>query len=267
MRGADRGVVLGLHRSGPDRDLLEHALSLGVRGLDTAYNYRGFTSHRALGRVAADLLGEFTLSTKVGYFPSGGSGERSVHSLEPARLQAAIEQSAHDLGRSPDVVFLHNPELTLSGLGVAQARDRLAAACAVLAEAVRSGACGAWGIATWDPRPVAAIIEQGAPGIQPGALLLRAGLSVAAPILSAAEWLCRALDVAPQSCWGMSPFGGSTTDPAWSAVDLRAFLATDADCSTPQAAFRLAYELPRVARVAVGTSNPAHLRELAAGVG
>ncbi|MGH3620700.1 MAG: hypothetical protein ACRDQ5_02795, partial [Sciscionella sp.] len=62
-------------------------------------------------------------------------------------------------------------------------------------------------------------------------------------------------------------FGGSTTDPAWSAVDLRAFLATDADCSTPQAAFRLAYELPRVARVAVGTSNPAHLRELAAAVG
>jgi pyridoxine 4-dehydrogenase len=64
----------------------------------------------------------------------------------------------------------------------------------------------------------------------------------------------------------MSPFGGSAADPAWSAVDLRAFLAADTDCSTPQVAFRLAYELPRVARVAVGTSNPAHLRELAAAV-
>jgi pyridoxine 4-dehydrogenase len=124
----------------------------------------------------------------------------------------------------------------------------------------RSGMCGKWGLATWDPRHLVAVIEQSAPGIQPDALLLRAGLSVAAPILSAAEWLCRVLDVAPQWCWGMSPFGGSAADPAWSAVDLRAFLAADADCSTPQAAFRLAYELPRVARVAVGTSNPAHLR-------
>lgn len=62
----------------------------------------------------------------------------------------------------------------------------------------------------------------------------------------------------------MSPFGGGMADPAWSAVDLRAFLKSDVDCSTPQVAFRLAYELPCVARVAVGTGNPAHLRELAA---
>jgi len=45
-------------------------------------------------------------------------------------------------------------------------------------------------------------------------------------------------------------------------VDLHTFLAADQECSTRQAAFRLAYELPCVARVAVGTSNPAHLREL-----
>lgn len=209
------------------------------------------------------MLGEFTVSTKVGYFPSG-TGERPVHSLDPDRLRTAVERSAHELGRSPDLVFLHNPELALSGLGPAESCDRLAAAGAALAGAARSGICGAWGIATWDPRPLAAAVERDTSHIQPGVLMLRAGLSVAAPMLSAGENVCRILDVAPERRWGMSPFGGSTTDPAWSAVDLRAFLAADQDCSTPQAAFRLAYELPPVARVAVGTSSPVHLRDLVA---
>lgn len=232
-----------------------------MRGIDTAYNYRGFTSHRALARVAADLVGEFTLSTKVGYFPSD-SGGRSVHSLEPARLRAAVDRSVHELGRTPDVVFLHNPEVALSGLTADEAHDQLIAACAVLADAVTAGACGSWGIATWDARPVAATLEQSASGIQPGALLLRAGLSVAEPILVAGETLCRVLNVPPQRRWGMSPFSGSTADPVWSAIDLGAFLAAYETVSAPQAAFRLAFELPSVTRVAVGTSNPKHLRDL-----
>ncbi|MFD6072865.1 aldo/keto reductase [Amycolatopsis lurida] len=234
-----------------------------MRGIDTAYNYRGFTTHRALARTAADLLGEFTLSTKVGYFP-GGSGERPVHSLDPARLRAAVERSASELDHRPDVVFLHNPELALSGLGPAESYDRLAAACAVLSEAAQSGLCGAWGVATWDPRPVVAAVEYDVSGIRPEVVLLRAGLSVAAPILNAGTSLCQRVGVASNHRWGMSPFAGNTADTAWAALDLRAFLAADQACSTPQAAFRLAYELPVVTRVAVGTSSPAHLRELVA---
>ncbi|MGH3972075.1 MAG: hypothetical protein ACRDS9_01925 [Pseudonocardiaceae bacterium] len=72
------------------------------------------------------------------------------------------------------------------------------------------------------------------------------------------------LAVALDRRWGMSPFGGSTTDEAWRAVNLSAFLLTDQPVSTPQAAFRLAYELPAVTQVAVSTNNPAHLRELVA---
>ncbi|KFU77795.1 Predicted oxidoreductase [Amycolatopsis lurida] len=234
-----------------------------MRGIDTAYNYRGFTTHRALARTAADLLGEFTLSTKVGYFP-GGSGERPVHSLDPARLRAAVERSASELDHLPDVVFLHNPELALSGLGPAESYDRLAAACAVLSEAAQSGLCGTWGVATWDPRPVVAAVEYDVSGIRPEVVLLRAGLSVAAPILNAGTSLCQRVGVASHHRWGMSPFAGNTADTAWAELDLRAFLAADQDCSTPQAAFRLAYELPGVTRVAVGTSSPAHLRELVA---
>ncbi|SFQ29539.1 Aldo/keto reductase family protein [Amycolatopsis rubida] len=185
-----------------------------------------------------------------------------MHSLDPARLREAVERSADDLGRSPDVVFLHNPELGLSGRSGKEAHDRLADASAVLASAVAAGSCGTWGIATWDARPVAEAIERSASGIQPGALLLRAGLSVAEPILAAGETLCRVLGVPSECRWGMSPFSGSTADPVWSALDLGAFLAAEAEVSTPQAAFRLAYELPPVTRVAVGTSNAEHLRDL-----
>jgi hypothetical protein len=96
----------------------------------------------------------------------------------------------------------------------------------------RGRLCGAWGIASWDPRPVANAINSDLP---PAVLLLRAGLSVAAPTLTAAEKLCRTLDIPPEGRWGISPVGGSTTDPAWDAVSL--------------AAFRLEFELPQVTRV------------------
>jgi pyridoxine 4-dehydrogenase len=128
----------------------------------------------------------------------------------------------------------------------------LAAACNALAETVAAGLCRAWGIASWDPRSVVKVIDEDAPGIQPRVLLLRAGLSVAHPVLSAGEQVCRVLGVAPDCRWGMSPFGGSTSSEAWHAANLGAFLQPEQRCSTLQAAFRLAYELPPVSHVAVG---------------
>ena len=126
------------------------------------------------------------------------------------------------------------------------------------------GWCGGWGIASWDPRPVATAVEFDTSAVRPDVVLLRAGLSVAAPILRAGERLCDAMGVAASHRWGMSPFAGSTADTTWTALDLRAFLAADQRCSTLQAAFRLAFELPSVTRVAVGTSSLDHLRELVA---
>ena len=52
MRAADRRVTLGPYRVRPDRDLLRHALKLGVTAIDTAYNYDHFTSHRTLRQFA-----------------------------------------------------------------------------------------------------------------------------------------------------------------------------------------------------------------------
>jgi hypothetical protein len=147
------------------------------------------------------------------------------------------------------VVFLHNPEHTLRELPADKARDQLGTACLVLAGAAAARLCGAWGIASWDPRPVLDAVHPTAADLAPAALLVRAGLSVSAPVLNAAEELCRTLDVPSEGRWGMSPFGGNGNDPAWQAVNLAAFLPPGQRASTAQTAFRIAYQLPAVTRV------------------
>ena len=66
---------MGLHRSGPDRSLIQAALDLGVDRIDTAYNYAGGASLRLLRSRAGDLLEWLRVSTKVGFFASPGHVE------------------------------------------------------------------------------------------------------------------------------------------------------------------------------------------------
>ncbi|MGW6393073.1 aldo/keto reductase [Streptomyces sp. NPDC055103] len=242
MRTTDRDVVLGLYRSGHARDVLEAASDLGVARLDTASNYLHHRSHEALRTVVGDLLPKFSVSTKVGYFPAG-------HSLAPARLRAAVEQAAKELGREPDAVLLHNPEHSHPDA------EALAQACAVLADAAMTGLCGGWGVSSWDPRP---LVDLDAP--RPDVLMVRSGLLVGVDVLEAAEALVARWR--PSQVWGMSPFGGSTTEAVWGKFDPRIFLRDSPLATRVQAAFRSAYGLPRVDALAVGTDNVDHLREL-----
>lgn len=242
MRTADGNVILGLYRSGHPRDVLEAAADLGVACLDTASNYHRHRSHEVLKAVASDLLPKFTVSTKVGYFP----GE---HSLAPARLRAAVEQAAKDLGREPEVVLLHNPENSHPDAEI------LAHACTVLADAAQTGLCGGWGVSSWDPRP---LVDLDAPC--PDVLMVRAGLLVGVGVLEAVEALVARWR--PGQVWGMSPFGGSTTEAVWEKFDPRIFLRDSPSATRVQATFRSAYGLPRVDAVAVGTENADHLEEL-----
>ncbi|MEU6090568.1 aldo/keto reductase [Streptomyces sp. NPDC047085] len=256
MRGADPRVVLGLHRSRHERRLLTGALDLGVIALDTSTNYLGFSSHRVLARTAGDLLPKFTISTKVGYFLGPDGVE---HSLDPVRLRAAVEQAAEDLGREPDLVFLHNPEHSLRE-AASHHRDVLAQACTALDDATTEGLCAAWGVASWDPSPVLSLIDATAP--RPSVLMVRAGLLVGGRTLDAAEALIQAWDLGDGDVWGMSPFGGSTGAPVWARIDPRVFLRDRSRLSRVQAAFRAAYHLPKVDSIAVGTDEPTHLGEL-----
>ncbi|MEU5738563.1 aldo/keto reductase [Streptomyces tendae] len=256
MRDPDPRIVLGLHRSRHERRLLTGALDLGVTAIDTSANYLGFRSHEVLARTAGDLLPKFTLSTKVGYYPGVG---RVEHSLDPARLHAAVEHAVRDLGREPDLVFLHNPEHSLPAEST-RSRDLLAAACAALSRAAGKGLCGAWGVATWDPTSLPPLIEPTTP--KPSVLMLRAGLLVGSRTLDAADALTTAWGLDRASVQGMSPFGGSVRAPVWSRINPRVFLRNGAGLSRTQAAFRVAYRLPQVSSMAVGTDEPAHLGEL-----
>jgi pyridoxine 4-dehydrogenase len=195
-----------------------------VTALDTAYNYQRFGGHRALADAAGDLLDRFEISTKVGFFTDG-------HSLDPARLHAAVEQAASDLGRIPDTVLLHNPECSPGGFQ---------RACDTIRALRDTELCRAWGVSTWDPRRLLAVAQEARPDV----LMVRAGLTVPAVVLDAAEDVVAALR--PERVWGMAPFGGDSADPIWSSVDTELFLTPGQQASRLGAALAAAFAIPSV---------------------
>lgn len=199
-----------------------------------------------LAETAADLLPQFTITTKVGFFPDG-------HDLHPARLRAAVDQAACDLGRVPDTVLIHNPECSL--------RD-YPGACDALAGAQADGLCGAWGISTWDPRPLLTAPMRLA---RPQVLMTRAGLTVPTNVLDAGDALAHRTGAAAR--WGMAPFGGRTGSAIWIAVDTTLFLAPGQKSTALQSGVAAAFHIPPVTQLAIGTSQPRHLAELAHGAG
>lgn len=190
-------------------------------------------------------MNRFEISTKVGFFPDG-------HSLQPTRLRTAVEQIVSELGRIPNTVLLHNPECA--------PRD-LHRACEALAAMRDAGLCHTWGMSTWDPRPLVEVADDLAVDV----LMVRAGLTVPAPVLDAAEQLATALHA--KHLWGMAPFGGNATDTVWTTVDTSLFLTADQQATRLAAAFAAAFAIPTVERIAVGASRADHLAELAAARG
>ncbi|WP_370652805.1 aldo/keto reductase [Frankia sp. Cj5] len=264
MHRADRRIVLGLYRTRHRRDILEAALELGIRDIDTAFNYADFSSHAQLSAIIPDLLPEFHLSTKVGFFPS--STEHSEHSLEPVRIRRAAEMSADALGCIPDVIFLHNPERGVKAAGDSRGRDLFLEAAQTLDEAAKSGVCAAWGISTWDARPLVDVLGGHLPDStpRPAHLMHRSGVLASPAVWEAADTFAGLLRVDVRNRWGMSPFGGDTRLPFWGDLNLASLLSTrpPSDIAAPQVAFRLAYELPPVARVAVSVNGLNHFTQL-----
>ncbi|MFE9997494.1 aldo/keto reductase [Streptomyces avermitilis] len=244
MRTADRRIALGLYQTGHTRQLLEGALEHGVTDLDTAFNYHQFASHRTLAAIADDLLPAFTISTKVGYFPDG-------HDLDPVRLRAAVEQSAEELGRTPDTVLLHNPESSVDGF---------ATACAVLLEMREAGLCENWGLSTWDPR---SLLDASWEIPRPDVAMVRAGLTVSAGILRAVDELVDRARIT--ELWGMAPFAGTADSSIWQTVDTSTFLVSGQQFSALQAGVAAGFAIPEVTRLAVGTSHVEHLAEAVGG--
>jgi pyridoxine 4-dehydrogenase len=204
------------------------------------------------------------ISTKVGFFHSGGN---ISHSLEPQVLLSAIHQFSNDLGRTPNLIFLHNPERTLSLLGDDQAGRTLAKAVECLQQAVDEGACDSWGISCWEPNHLLRSVKNTSLPVKPAVLMVRSGLLVKVSDILQAEQLQLVLN--PSMMWGMSPFGGNNPLELFGKVDLSAFLtpsSRSALASHAAVALRIAFCLPNVSHIAISTNSCSHLDDLVSGL-
>ena len=157
------------------------ALAAGINVFDTAINYRGQKSERAVGRALARAFAESRaardevfVSTKGGYLPHDAEdprpGRRYVaesflepgvapkaevaqgcHCMSPGYLEDQIERSRRNLGlETIDLYYLHNVETQLEEVGSQEFRSRLSRAIDALEAAAASGKIAAWGLATWN---------------------------------------------------------------------------------------------------------------------
>ncbi len=157
------------------------ALASGVNVFDTAINYRGQRSERAVGRALAKAFAarearrdEVFVSTKGGYLPHDAEdarpGRRYVqetflasglaapeevvqgcHCIAPAYLEDQIERSRANLDlETIDLYYLHNVETQLEDIGREGFRVRLTRAAETLERAAADGKIAAWGLATWN---------------------------------------------------------------------------------------------------------------------
>ncbi len=157
------------------------ALASGINVFDTAINYRGQRSERAIGRALAKAFAEgrarrdeVFVSTKGGYLPHDAEDSRpgrryvqesflasglapegeiaqGCHCIAPGYLRDQIARSRANLGlETVDLYYLHNVETQLTQVNRGVFTERLARAIETLEEEAAAGHIAAWGLATWD---------------------------------------------------------------------------------------------------------------------
>ncbi len=169
---------------GPATDAADAAYTAAARAFfdaggtvfDTAANYRGGRSERALGAAFQGLRREdFFISTKAGYIPTPEEnsdetprawfhrvleepGILSVadlvdgcHALTPKYLAHQLDLSRTALGlETLDLFHLHNPEQQLAHLGVEPFYAMIGRAFEACEGFVAAGKIRAYGVATWN---------------------------------------------------------------------------------------------------------------------
>ena len=178
------GTYLGKENDETDRGYeasIARALASAVNVFDSAINYRGQRSERAIGRALTEAFesgavrrDEVFVSTKGGYLPHDSTDSRDPkryiletfvtpgvaprseiaaggHCMAPVYLEDQIERSRRNLGlETIDLYYLHNIESQRTGVNPKAFRERLTRAAEKLEEAVGDGRIARWGLATWD---------------------------------------------------------------------------------------------------------------------
>ena len=178
------GTYLGKEDDATDRGYeasIARALGSGINVFDSAINYRGQRSERAIGRALAAAFesgaakrDEVFVSTKGGYLPHDSADPRDPrryiletfvtpgiaprseiaaggHCMAPGYLEDQIERSRRNLGlETIDLYYLHNIESQRTAVGPKVFRERLLRAAEKLEEAAGDARIAKWGLATWD---------------------------------------------------------------------------------------------------------------------
>jgi aryl-alcohol dehydrogenase-like predicted oxidoreductase len=173
------GTYLGDATEAADAAYADAALAFHAAGgtvFDTAANYRGGRSERALGRAFASLGRDgFFVSTKAGYLPMGdGATEESprqwfertllrpgvlaldevidgCHAMTPKYLAHQLGVSLSALGvESLDLFHLHNPEQQRPQLGPRPFDEAILRAFEACEGFRQEGRIRAYGVATWN---------------------------------------------------------------------------------------------------------------------
>jgi aryl-alcohol dehydrogenase-like predicted oxidoreductase len=157
------------------------ALASSVNVFDSAINYRGQKSERAVGRALAAAFAsgsasrdEVFVSTKGGYLPHDADDPRPArryaketfldpgvapaaeiaqgcHCMAPSYLRDQIARSRENLDlETIDLYYLHNVETQLSAVDRDEFLARLRRAVETLEDEASRGAIASWGLATWD---------------------------------------------------------------------------------------------------------------------
>ena len=178
------GTYLGEENAATDAGYeaaVASALASGINVFDTAINYRGQMSERAIGRALAKAFAEgrarrdeVFVSTKGGYLPHDAEDPRpsrryvqesflapgvapageiaqGCHCIAPSYLRDQIARSRSNLGlETVDLYYLHNVETQLTQVDRGVFAERLTRAIETLEDEASEGRIAAWGIATWD---------------------------------------------------------------------------------------------------------------------
>jgi aryl-alcohol dehydrogenase-like predicted oxidoreductase len=160
---------------GPDDDAtdalyeaaIERAIASGINVVDSAVNYRGQRSERAVGRTLGRLVKAggaareaLVVASKGGYLPFDGPPPPGLlgpgdlvagcHCMTPRYLEDQIERSRVNLGvETIDIYYLHNPETQLGEVSRPVFMRRLRAAFELLESAANDRRIGVYGTATW----------------------------------------------------------------------------------------------------------------------
>ncbi|MBZ9645117.1 aldo/keto reductase [Streptomyces sp. PSKA30] len=147
-------LALGTYRCRDIPQAAVHAVACGASWIDTAPNYH---QGRAQTQIQPVLAGnpELRVATKVGFFTlDNAAAAREAGVLTPAEAASGhclthryvawqSRRNAAELGRTPDVLFVHNPERA------ARPHDAIASAFTALEAEARAGRIGGYGVATW----------------------------------------------------------------------------------------------------------------------